>query len=169
MELVNSFFLVSDILVKYWIDFANLAWTVSPSTLPYFSKTYHSLQVPLFVVYTAPNSPPKLSDRVWNNICRQHDSSNTENIYKVKQYNYFHKKQPPQRPEQLLYLIISGLFNDYKNVAEITQDQAFNSVVFLYGAYFKQGVGYLDYLLNVHRFKIYLQHWVKKKLLCYCR
>ena len=45
-----------------------------------------------------PNKPPKLLDKMRNEIRRRHDSPNTEKTYIcwVKQYIYFHDKQPPK-------------------------------------------------------------------------
>lgn len=105
--------------------------------------------------YTDPQKKPKLLEQMRIDLRRKHYSQNTEKtyLYWVRYYIHFHQLQ---HPNDLNHSHIEKFLNYLavnKHVSGTTQNQALNTIVYLYRQVLKQDVGDLDYLRNVRTYK----------------
>jgi integron integrase len=106
------------------------------------------------VVNTPKTSPkPKLLDQVRQAIRTRHYSPRTEETYIhwIKRFIFFHnKRHPAEMAEAEIARFLSNLATE-SHVSASTQNQALNSVLFLYRQVLRKDIGYVNGVVRANR------------------
>jgi integron integrase len=89
---------------------------------------------------------PKLLDQVRETIRTRHYSPRTEETYAhwIKRFIFFHnKRHPAEMGEKKIARFLSSLASE-QHVSASTQNQALNSILFLYREVLRKDIGYVD-------------------------
>src|SRR5262245_42329028 len=96
---------------------------------------------------------PKLLDQVRQAIRRRHYSPRTEETYIhwIKRFIFFHnKRHPAEMAEAEIARFLSNLATE-SHVSASTQNQALNSVLFLYRQVLRKDIGYVNGVVRANR------------------
>jgi integron integrase len=123
-------------------------------------------------VQTIPTAPkPKLLDQVRQAIRTRQYSYKTEKAYVgwIKRFIFFHnKRHPAEMSEVEIARFLSSLATD-RRVSASTQNQALNSILFLYREVLGKDIGYVNGVIRAkrpHRLPVVLTREEIKALLC---
>jgi integron integrase len=117
-----------------------------------------------------PAAKPKLLDQVREAIRSRHYSPKTEESYVhwIKRFIFFHnKRHPAEMGEKEIAQFLSSLANEL-HVSASTQNQALNSILFLYRQVLRKEIGYVNGFIRAkrpHRLPVVLTRQEVKSIL----
>ena len=124
------------------------------SLIDYKLKAMSGALQPAVDVSSPPVPPkPKLLDQVRQAIRTRHYSVKTEEAYVgwIKRFIFFHnKRHPAEMGEKEIAEFLSSLASD-SHVSASTQNQALNSLLFLYRGVIGKEIGYVDGVIRARR------------------
>lgn len=102
----------------------------------------------------SPAAPkPKLLDQVRQAIRTRHYSPRTEDtdVHWIKRFIFFHnKRHPAEMGEKEVARFLSSLASE-QHVSASTQNQALNSILFLYRQVLRKDIGYVDGVIRAKK------------------